>query len=56
MFWPGVAETLWTALFCGLAAMYGYFRADAGAAEYGFRPPRLRSFRRERRRDRGDPR
>jgi cytochrome c biogenesis factor len=33
MFWPGVA-TLWTALFCGLAAMYGYFRADRGAAEY----------------------
>ena len=33
MFWPGVA-TLWTALFCGLASMYGYFRADRGAAEY----------------------
>jgi cytochrome c-type biogenesis protein CcmF len=33
MFWPGVA-TLWTALFCGLASMYGYFRADRGAVEY----------------------
>jgi cytochrome c-type biogenesis protein CcmF len=33
MFWPGVA-TLWAALFCGLASMYGYFRADRGAAGY----------------------
>jgi len=33
MFWPGVA-TLWAALFCGLASIYGYFRADRGAADY----------------------
>ena len=33
MFWPGVA-TLWTALFCGLASMYGWFRADRGTAEW----------------------
>jgi len=33
MFWPGVA-TLWAALFCGLASIYGYVRADRGAAEY----------------------
>ncbi len=33
MFWPGVA-TLWAALFCGLASMYGYFRADRGNADY----------------------
>lgn len=31
MFWPGVA-TLWTALFAGLASMYGYFRAERGDA------------------------
>src|SRR5512142_2079328 len=33
MFWPGVA-TLWAALFCGLASIYGYYRADRGAADY----------------------
>src|SRR5215471_11580278 len=33
MFWPGVA-TLWAALLCGLTAIYGYFRADRGAAEW----------------------
>ena len=33
MFWPGVA-TLWAALLCGLTSIYGYFRADRGAAEW----------------------
>src|SRR5215471_11471565 len=33
MFWPGVA-TLWAALLCGMTSIYGYFRADRGAAEW----------------------
>lgn len=33
MFWPGVF-TLWAALLCGLASVYGYFRVDRGAAAF----------------------